>query len=208
MSNVNTEALVAPVYFGNGANRLKIGTDGTTTMEGTATSWKDITGSTGAFSLAGVAGKADYDLAERLILLEPSGALATEADVVDVKFQLQHDMKAGTPLKLHLHWRQPNATCVFQWKYRVMNNGSASTLGWTTGGTVAATGAANAFAYTSGTLDQITMLGDIPTAGLGISSLIQVKLARTDATAGNVYIYDIDCHYEVDSFGSSLEYVK
>jgi len=208
MADLDVEALANPLYFGNGGNRCKIAADGTVTLEGSATAFRDITGDLGSWSIEGAAGKADYDLTERLILLEPSGALATEADVVAAQYQLQHDMKADVPLKLHLHWRQPNATCTFQWKYRVINNGAASASSWTTGGTVNATGAANAFTYTSGSLDQITMLGDIPTTGLGLSSIVQVKMARTDATAGNIYIYDIDAHYEADSFGSSTEYTK
>lgn len=204
----NIEDLVAPLYFGSNENRVKIDVDGSVSLEGSATVWKDITGSIGSWSLDGAAGKADYDTTERLIVLEPSGSLSTEADVVYAIFQLQHDMKAETPLKLHLHWRQPNATITFQWKYRIINNGEISAAVWTAGGTVPATGDANAFEWTEGAIDQITKLGEIATTDVGLSSIIQIKLARTDATAGNVYIYDIDMHYEADAIGSSTEYAK
>jgi hypothetical protein len=208
MATRSVEALAAPLYLGSGANRVKVNTDGTVTLEGDATAWKDITGDVGSWSLDGNPGKADFDTTERLIVLEPSGSLATEADVVCVQFQLQHDMKVDTALKVHLHWQQPNATIQFKWKYRILENGAAFSSSWSSDVTVNATGAANAFAYASGTLNQITILGDIATTDIGLSSIIQVKLARTDATAGNVFIYDLDAHYEVDAFGSKEEYTK
>lgn len=209
MADRNVEALTAPLYIGNGADRTKIATDGTITLEGAATFFEDLEGHIGTWSLDGAAGKADFDTTERLIVLEPSGSLSTEADVVYAKYQLRHRTKDSTNLALHLHWRQSNATIEFQWKYRVVgNNGAASTTAWTTGGTIAATGANNAFSYTSGNLDQITKFGNIDTTGLAISSIIQVKFTRTDATAGNIFIYDLDCHFESDRLGSSTEYTK
>lgn len=206
----DVEALSSALYFGNGANRTKIATDGTVTFEGTATGWEDITGNLNSASIRGSAGKADYDDAEDMVVLQPSGVLATDADVISAKYQLRHKAKAGAPLKLHIHWRQTSAdTRIFSWKYRIINNGAASTLTWSEAVNVNATGAANAFTYVSGNLDQITILGDIATTGLELSSIIQVKLARTDAVTGNIYIYDIDGHVEIDSAtGSSTEYTK
>jgi hypothetical protein len=50
---------------------------------------------------------------------------------------------------------------------------------------------------------------DIPLTGLGVSAIIQVVLARTDANAASdVYIYSVDGHIEKDSLGSRQEYVK
>lgn len=210
MPNVDIEGLVAPLYFGNGVNRTKINTDGTLTFEGTSTGFDDISGHINSSSIAGTPGKVDYDETEDLIVFEPSGAIATLADLIGVKFQLKHKHKVGTPLKLHIHWRQPNAgPHEFTYKYRFINNGAASTLTWSDPIVVAATGDNNAFEYVSGNLDQKTILGDIPTTGLELSSIIQVKIARTDAVAGNLYVYDIDGHIEIDSAtGSSTEYTK
>ena len=210
MPNVNIEGLLAPVYFGNGSNRTKIATDGTVTFEGTAAGYEDISGYLNSASIASTPGKADYDETEDLIVMEPSGSINTLADLVAVKFQLKHQHKTNTPMKLHIHWRQPSSGAYqFTYKYRYANNGGETSLTWSDPVVVTATGANNAYIYVSGNLNQITMLGEIPTTGLTLSSIVQVKIARTDAVAGNIYIYDIDAHIEVDSAaGSATLYTK
>jgi len=64
------------------------------------------------------------------------------------------------------------------------------------------------FPYTSGTLNQIVKFPPIDWSGVGISSTVNFRLARTDSNAGDVYVTFVDGHVEIDSDGSNQEYVK
>jgi hypothetical protein len=53
----------------------------------------------------------------------------------------------------------------------------------------------------------------IPMTGMGLSSMLAIRLYRDPTDARDNFAFDaqlleFDAHYEIDSFGSNLEYVK
>ena len=210
MSNVDVTALVSPLYIGNGVNRTKINTDGTITFEGAAVVYDDIQGVLTGANLYTAAGKADFDFDEQCVVLQSGGSITTSGDIVDITLQLRHNAKADTPLNLHIHWEQAAATTIqFTYKYRVQRNGLPKTTAWSSNVLVStATNGVNSFTYTSGVLNQISSLGDIPLVGAGLSAVVQIKLARTDSNGGNINVTFIDGHYQIDALGSNEQFVK
>lgn len=207
---VNVETLTEPLYIGNGVNRMKVDTDGTATFEGAASGYEDITGHLNSASIRGAAGKADYDDTEDLIVLQPGGNIANNADIISAKYQLKHQIKTDSTLKLHLHWQQPSAGAYkFKWIYRILNNGAAFSSAWSTPVEVTVDASSSVFTYTSGMLNQVTEFGEIPTTGVSLSSIVQVKFTRSDLVSGDIFVYDIDAHICVDQpVGSRTEYSK
>jgi hypothetical protein len=204
----NSSLISTPQFVGGRFNRLKIWRDGTLQLLGDATVWEDLSGPLNGKNLYDTPGKVDYDFDEGCVVFQPSGSLAVVGDVAVVTFQVKHAAKADAPLHLHIHWEQPSSgRRTFQWTYRVQSNGAAKSTGWATAIDVHSD-LASAFPYVSGTLNQITALGDVPLVGVGISGLVQVKITRTDATSGDINATYIDAHYQIDTLGSREEYVK
>lgn len=210
MANRDVSALTAPLHLGSAGDRTVVEQDGSLKFEGAATVWEDLDGRLNGSSLYTAAGKADYSFTEVCVVLQPSGSLATAGDVVELAFQVKHAAKAGSPLKLHIHWEQTDATArQFSYTYRVQKQGAAKTADWATTVVVSTTTAGvNAFTYTSGVLNQISSLGEITLTDVGISAIVQVKLTRTDAVVGDINVTYLDAHYEIDTVGSRQEYVK
>lgn len=177
-------------------------------LKGDATVWEDLSEPLNGDNLYSAPGKADFDWTELAVTFDPSCNINTDGDVITQTYQLRHKTQANSPLKLHIHWWQTDATTrQFTWKYRLQNQGSAKTSAWSDD-IVVNTGSNSAFSYVSGTLNQITRLGDIDTTGLSLSSMVQIKLTRTDAVAGKLSATYLDLHYEIDSLGSNQEFIK
>ena len=210
MSNVDVTALANPLYIGNGTNRTKIDTDGTITLEGGAVVYDDIQGVVNGANLYTVAGKADFDFDEQCVVLQSGGSITTNGDIVDMTLQLRHNAKLDAPISIHLHWEQTSTTTIqFTYKYRVQRNGQPKTTAWSSNVVVnTSTGGVNVFPYISGTLNQISNLGDIPLTGAGLSTVLQIKLARTDSNGGNINVTFIDGHYQIDALGSNEQFEK
>lgn len=209
MAEKDVSALVTPLYIGNAGNRARFDTDGSLVMEGTATVYDDVIGQLTGSNLFETPGKADYSFTEGCLLLSPSGVLATDGDAVMINFQIPHSAKAGSPFLLHLHWYQPDATArTFQYQYRVRSTGQAKPA-WSSVITVSTgTAGVNAMPFVAGGIDQISNLGSISLVGAAISARVQVRIARTDAVAGDLQVDYIDGHVERDSFGSRQEFIK
>jgi hypothetical protein len=61
----------------------------------------------------------------------------------------------------------------------------------------------------SGNLEQITNLVDIQLTAAGLSDIVQVRFARTDANLNSdIFVTYVDAHCELDALGSSAEYEK
>lgn len=187
---------------------FRVNSTGTVSLTGDATTWEDLREPLNGDNLYSAPGKADYDWAELAVTFDPSGDIATDGDLVTQVYQLPHACKLGSTLKLHIHWWQTDSTTrQFTWQYRLQNQGAEKTTAWSSPIAVD-TNTNNAIAYTSGSLNQITRLGDIDTTGLSLSSMVQIKLTRTDAVAGKLLATYLDLHYEIDSLGSNTEFTK
>ena len=187
---------------------FRVSSTGHLTLSGDATCWDDLREPLNGDNLYAAPGKADYDWGELAVTFDPSGNILTDADLVTQTYQLPHSWKSGSELRLHIHWWQTDATTrQFTWKYRLQNQRQAKTTAWSSN-IVVNTNDHNAEPYVSGTLNQITALGSIDTTGLSLSSMVQIKLTRTDAVAGKLFATYLDLHFEIDSFGSNTEYSK
>lgn len=207
MADRNVEALVDPLYIGNGANRTKIETDGSLAFEGDSTTWEDIQTSLIGRRLYSSAGSIDYDYTENAIVFSDDGDITSINDVVTWNIQYPHKAKVDGSLNTHIHWEQTSTdTITWTLEYRIQSNNDAKTTAWTQ--VIVDSDDGNVFTYTSGTLNQITKIVDVDMTGASISSVVQFKLTRSDSNGGTVLATFVDSHYEIDTIGSRAEFVK
>lgn len=198
-------------------NYADIGTDGTIRLRGEATCWRDMVFDVFGQRLNSTAGKVDYDFDENAIVFSPSGSISTAADRVGGNQEINHEMLVGNSItfKPHIHWWQPVASgavgaIVFTLRYRLQRNNTEKTSSWTTITCEAGSGGDDLFDFTGeadGSYCQISRFDDI-TVTCGISDTFQVQMTRTDSVSGDVSVFFIDIHGQVDSFGSEAEITK
>lgn len=134
-----------------------------------------------------------------------------KTQVVGGLAQMPHSWSEGSELRPHVHWIQPSAgDVVWQLEYRVMPAvGGVFPSSWTT-----VTGSTLASTYPgSGDWVQITPLPSIDMAGQKVSAMVLFRLSRlgsdaADTVANDIQLLEFDIHYQIDSNGSSLEFVK
>lgn len=122
-------------------------------------------------------------------------------------FQMSHKKKLGTGISLHVHFIQTGAaTPIFGAIYRFYNNGGLAPAYSSEILTIGTT----KFAWVSGSLLNITDFPEIlAPSSESLSSNLDVILYRKDnAVTGDVLVKYIDLHYQIDSDGSSSEYIK
>lgn len=195
------------IRFGGPLGSTDILSDGTVVSRGEATCWNDITGSLIASQLNSTAGKLDYNWDENSITMQPGGNIGNPADRLMFCFQVPHGAKLSE-MRLHIHWEQYNtAVRTFRLDYRIQNNGLAKNTIWSS--VTRSTGSGyEAFQYISGVLNQITRLAEIDLSNADLSSTVQFRLTRTDATTGDIESTFVDAHIELDTAGSQTEYSK
>lgn len=200
-----------PVQLGGAAAYLEILADGTLRLIGAATVFDDIAQSIAAARSTGPGVSFNA--------VEQSMDFLTTANLDDyavLPFQLKHQVKAGSPIMLHVHWEQSQAnTPNWLMQYRWQINGGIKTTAWTN-----LKCNTPVFPYVSGTLDQICSSVAIPAPeGYGISDIVQVRLLRDSANASGLFAgadpytatvaaTSFDPHVEIDALGSAAEYVK
>lgn len=128
--------------------------------------------------------------------------------------QLSHTWKEGTPLEPHIHWSKTdtgsgNVEWIFDYKWASI--GEVLDSSWTQvteDEPVAGTPDTN-------TADKhlITSFGEISAAGKQISDILLMKVTRTPTGSNDTYesdarFWELDIHFQVDSRGSTKEYVK
>jgi hypothetical protein len=128
------------------------------------------------------------------------------AEYVLITVQLPHRWKEGSTIYPHLHYMQTqNVQPTFRAEYRWHNAGDAIPGSWTNYDLNV-----NALPYVSGSMHQILKASaGIDGTGKTISSLLEIKLYRTDNVhTGDLLAKQFDVHIEIDSLGSTEEYVK
>jgi hypothetical protein len=204
----NVEDLNYPLYIGKNQKRARFNTNGMLTFEGTATAFDDLRVSLFGQRLYSPAGKITMNFTDGTVIMAPSGNIDNDGDVVLLNFQIPHAAKVDSPLRVHIHWFQANTTIrSFTFRYRVLSHGQ-QVPAWSSNISTSTTIENSVFPYTSGIINQITRLIDIPLVGTGISAIVQIRLTRSDSSVGNIEASFLDAHYEIDSCGSDLEYVK
>lgn len=126
-------------------------------------------------------------------------------DHITFTYQTPHKKKSDTHLDPHVHFYQTNADQTNCWFIRYAWVG----LGQTNVVETFAGPASNALVYTSGTMHQLATFPEITPSGQGISSLLRIKLYRRGTSGtGSITVSDLDCHIEIDGFGSDQELNK
>lgn len=127
-------------------------------------------------------------------------------EVLYTIIQMPHAWKQGSDVFPHIHWKQSaNQTVLFKIDYKWINIDNSVPLEFTTISLDSIR-----IPYTSGDIHQISECSN-PISGTGklISSLLLIKIYRDDNTyTGDVLAWDFDLHYQVNSMGSRLEYIK
>jgi len=170
--------------------------------------WTDISVPATA-SLKGVNSKPDYDYTELGLLFPENDTTET----VNLVVQMDHRKALGTPIHFHFHYIQTSAAePTFICEYRFYNNGGNVPATWTQLSTAdVAEGATKAaLPYTSGSLLQVGAFAFIdPPADETVSANLEIKMWRDDAdVTGDVLVKYLDTHYQMDTDGSRLEFVK
>jgi hypothetical protein len=136
------------------------------------------------------------------------GFLFPENDATEIVYivaQIPHKYRLGTVIYPHVHCQQAsNQQAVMKMDYKWFNIGDAIPVGWTTYtmGTYAVT-------YSSGTIHQVLKGTGIAGTGMGMSSLMVIKLYRDDNVyTGDLLVQQFDIHVEADMPGSREEYSK
>lgn len=207
--------LVVPLSIGTPPNYTGFEADGTMVAHGLATCYRDELQSVTSSRLTSPSGDFELDDVESSVRAEASARYPT--DYISMNIQLNHDWSLGTAISPHLHWWQtvnriPNWLIAHRWQ----KQGGLKTTSWSN-----VKWASNAFTYSSGTLNQITLFGDIAApVGYGqVSDIIQIRLYRDVLNATLLFggaentpvdqsLVNLDIHLKVDTLGSRQEYIK
>lgn len=200
------------VNLGSALNYIKIDANGNLTLNGDATVFDDLTASITTIKTVGVG--VSLNDAEVSIDFSNSSNLL---DYAVLSYQMPHSWKIGSVIYPHIHWEQANnITPNFLIQYRWQDQGNTKTTSWTNYPITT-----NAFAYTSGTINQISfkIAGLTPPLNAGLSDIIQFRVIRDNANDSGAFsgidtypatvaITSVDIHTERDTLGSNSEYAK
>jgi len=199
----------------NSTNYLAIADDGTVSLNGTAATYDDLRVDGSRVQNSGVTAP-DFEVFIGGLYCN----FFADSKVQSVYFNVQmpHAWKQGTDLGAHVHWTTrpgdaaPGANRVvwgieYQW-VNIAENHAVSNPPISTGSITI---------NLNGTLDAgehaITPIGTISGTGKTLSSVLVCRVFRNggasdDNYTGKAALLSIDFHYQIDSFGSSSEYVK
>lgn len=214
---LNGNARAPKLSVGTAANYTGFDENGQMKAYGDATAFKDLLAPSENIKVNGVGIVANAT--EGVINFQTTAVFNANPALADYgyfNFQINHDWKAGSVIKPHIHFWQTNAAMP-NWlmEYRWQVNGSAKNATWTK---LACNTAV--FTYTSGTLNQIARTASgITPASYNISDIFQLRIYRdttnastvftgTDVTHGDALVSSIDVHLEIDMLGSATEYSK
>jgi hypothetical protein len=192
------------IQIGSGNNYTSIDSNGTITLTGEATTWTD-------FSVPltrdkqGQSDKPDYDYTN-LGLLFPQN---DPDEKIYLVMQMDHAKKMDSPIYLHVHYIQSEATQpTYKADCKFYNNGEAVSATWTTIST--ATSSKGIFTYTSGDILQIATFPAIsaPTNETVSANLDLIFYRDDNDLTGDSLAKYLDFHYEIDSLGSDDELSK
>jgi hypothetical protein len=216
-----TQKFTTGIRVGSASHYTDFDGTGHQTMTGNARPWRDELSD--AVSLQQQGAGVSRNVTEGTVDYAYNAAYHatfTSADAMYLNIQLNHDKDLTTAIYPHIHWFQakdysPNFLLEYRWQV----NGGAKTTSWTKlkCNTLA-------FTYTTGTIHQISYASAInPPEGSTLSDIIQFRIYRDTGnvsteftgncpynTGGNatVSILAFDVHFQINSLGSTDEYLK
>lgn len=177
-------------------------------INGEVNRWEDLRFPTQTINLHGAATDPDVEASTGLFLFD-SAATETIFGIA----QMPHAWEEGSIIRPHVHWTKTTSAAgnvLWQLEYEIADTGDV--LPFTYASSISSSTPASADNNTAGE-NIITSLGDIDMDGYKGSSVLLWKLSRVGGDAADTYaadarILEFDIHYEVDSFGSELEFIK
>lgn len=218
----NGTAWTKPLTGGSGeTNAMSIADDGTVTLHGDATTWNDLVINPATARNEGN-NTPDWSLFVSPYIYTWKFSPST-VNEVDFSVQMPHNYKEGSTIYPHVHWSSTTAagTNRVRWVlyYQWVNFGDnyvSSTSTYVYGTALADNDAVSLTAYQH-TITPMNPNG-VANAGISgtdkkISSVLMCRLYRdgsngADNFSGSAYLLSVDFHYEIDSFGSGLQFVK
>lgn len=192
--------------FGGTTGNTKFEADGTLVSDGAATTWDDIM----VFPDATSKGNSAPTMSTFKNGVSLWWFSASTDQEVHFSVQLPHSYKIGTPLGPHVHWttstgtpNNTNSRVVWSLEYTVMAIGG--TFPTTT--TISGNQVIGSVALTGTEQHLITSLGQIPSTGLGISTILVCRLYRNAINPADDFgnpagLLGFDIHFEKDTNGS------
>lgn len=200
------------VIAGDPSNNTNFDSTGHMTMEGNARPWRDELGELIGKKRKGT--RITEDLDAGTVLFADTCQIADDWVLTNV--QLNHDKDLTSSIYPHLHWLQSSSN-IPNWmlQHRWQVNGGVTTSDWTS-----AKYSSQAFTYSAGSLNQITVFPSIAVpSGSTISDIVQFRILRdtdndsvlfsgADPLSGNAAALMFDIHFQINSLGSTDEYTK
>lgn len=197
------------LYNDGSDNGIIIKSDGSLRKIGTAIVYDDLIGDIFARRLYSTTGTLDYDYNEQMIKFQAGGDLTNKNDRIMFNIQLTHNMifGANSYFKMHGHWKQVDATqYTMEGEYRILNNGEVPGS-WISFSANTVDDAI--FTYPgSGDFNQIIDFPGFDITSCDVSSIIQIRLTRTDGNAGDMLVSFMDAHVGIDADGSLVPWSK
>lgn len=184
-------------------NYTSIGKDGTIKLYGNATAFEDLVVplvGTKQGNQINALPTFDYD---QLAYLFPAN---DTTQILYFTVQLPHKWKVGSRLYPHVHYRQTIAANkpIFKLDYKFANMGTSMPSAWNT-----YTMDNSVYAWVDSSTHQLAVgTGGVDASSYNISALMLCKLYRDDTSTGDIPAWQFDINYEIDSLGSSTEYIK
>jgi hypothetical protein len=151
----------------------------------------------------GVTTKPDFDFTN-------IGLLFPQNDATEISYmlgQMPHTWKEESSIYPHVHYVQSvEARPTFKLDYRIYQVGGDIPAGFTTivlDQAISLPWSGNDFHQIAHSSSPISM------SGFTLSCMIDMKLYRDDnVVTGDVLVKEFDIHYEIDTLGSELEFIK
>ncbi|MDD2798177.1 MAG: hypothetical protein PHV20_06245 [Bacteroidales bacterium] len=198
---------------GSGSNGITINADGTFILNGSATTWDDLRVSPDAVKAGANVTPLWADFANNIQLWHFENA---KIQSVTFLVQMPHNWKEGTTIYPHVHWApQVTGTGNVEWQFEY----TWANLGTIFGSPITIV-SSTSLAFLGGPEAKKVLITPFPSTGVGIdatgktlSSMMVCRLTRNgtatnDTYAGDAAFLGFDFHFEINSFGSSQEYIK
>jgi len=202
MADRNVEALVNPLKFGSIAGRSIFATDGKITFEEAAKVINLMPVLFIGASIQPPGNKVIYDYDENCLSFEPGGDISQATDRIIAHFILYPNSgQFANGIALILRFKQSSSdNTEFKIQYRIQpDGGGAVVTSWTT--LTADVNTNGVYTYTSGTIIQHIKFPTIALAGVGNAPTIDMRLARSDAIAGDKCVNVAYMQYITDKIG-------
>jgi hypothetical protein len=204
--------MISSAYFGDDDNNTAFDDTGHQTMEGDAKPWRDELGDAAILKSVGPGVSANTS--------ESTVVFATNANLSDYLYtniQLNHDKDLECAIYPHIHWFQaedriPNFLLQYRWQI----NGNEKEITWNY---IICNNIAFSFGAAT-TRNQICYSSKIEVpVGSTISDIVQFRILRdtnndsaefsgVDPYTTAVHILAFDVHFQINSLGSTEQFVK